>query len=345
MTWIKYCACLAYCCMSSAHALTALSDDELRQTAGQALLNITTIGTNQAGNPNTNMGFYRLGLEATLELNLNAKSIQLGCGGSKGTGCDIDLSNVSLTGVNPVNGEYANSDAVINNPFIEFAIRNPNSSSTREIVGLRLGASSILGLLSIGTNPDDTTLADDTGINSLSGDLNVTVTNAQLTNVGVTFLGACCIIGPTTATVDTHNQRFVLNRGSSISLTGMVAEAAGLTLSNVNMNNIPLDNIHQILLAGDAAGTTAGQDAYLSLQKENVTWPTISTGTFGTTAAQTGWWISLPNVQIPDIISDQSIRISSTSAIGGLFGGAVNINAVDLQQQPVDNCFGGLSFC
>lgn len=336
---------LALLCNASAAALTALSDDELRQTSGQALLNITSIGTNQAGNPNTNIGFYRLGLEAELSLNLNAKSIQLGCGGSKGTGCDIDLSNVSLTGVNPVNGEYANSDAVITNPFIEFAVRNPNTASTREIVGLRLGAASILGLLSIGTNADDSTLADDTGINSLSGDLNVTVTNAQLTNVGVTFLGACCIIGPTTATVSSHNQRFVLNRGSSISLSGMTAEAAGLTLSNVNMNNIPLDNIHQILLASDATGTTAGQDAYLSLQKENVTWQTISTGTFGTTAAQTGWWISLPNVQIPDIVSDQSIRISSTSAIGGLFGGAVNINAVDLQQQPIDNCFGGLSFC
>lgn len=330
---------------TAAHALTALDDDELRQTAGQALLNITTIGTNQAGNPNTNIGFYRLGLEAKLELNLNAKNIQLGCGGSKGTGCDIDLSNVSLTGVNPVDGEYANSSAIINNPFIEFAIRNPDSASTREIVGLRLGAASILGLLSIGTNLDDTTLADDTGINSLSGDLNVTVTNAQLTNVGVTFLGACCIIGPTTATVESHNQSFILNRGTAISLTGMTAEAAGLTLSNVNMNNIQLNNIHQILLASDATGTTAGQDIYLSLQKENLTWQTVSTSTFGTTAAQTGWWISLPNVQIPDIVSDQSIRISSTSAIGGLFGGAVNINAVDLQQQPIDNCFGGLSFC
>ncbi len=125
----------------------------------------------------------------------------------------------------------------------------------------------------------------------------------------------------------------------------MSAKAAGLTLSNVNMNNIPLSNIHQTLLAGDSAGTTASQDVYLSLQKTDLIWQTTSTGTFGTTAAQTGWWINLPDVQIPNIVTDQSVRLTLLQAGAGLLGGVVNLNAVDLQQQPVDNCYGTLTFC
>lgn len=338
--------------IAPAWALEALSDEQLSNTTGQSLLNLTYIAPGESGNTNkvdgsttNNVGFYRLGLEAVMQINANVNSIQLGCGGSKGTGCDIDLSQVSLTGVSAVNGEYANSDAVITNPFMELAIKNPTTASTREMVGVRFGASSILGLLSIGTNLDDTTLSDDTGINSLSGDLTVNVTNAQLTNVGVTFLGVCCVIGPTTATVTSHTQSFVLNRASTLSLTAMTATASGLTLSNVNMNNIPLDNIHQILLAGNSSGTTASQDVYLSFQKTALTWQTVSDGTFSGTAAQKGWWISLPDVQIANIVTDQSVRLTSTSAVGGLFGTAVNINAVDLQQQPVDNCFGSLTFC
>jgi hypothetical protein len=125
----------------------------------------------------------------------------------------------------------------------------------------------------------------------------------------------------------------------------MSAKAAGLTLSNVNMNSIPLTNIHQILLSADSAGTTASTDVYLSMQKTNLIWQTTSTGAFDTAAAQTGWWINLPNVQVANIVTDQSIRLTTTQAVGGLFGGTVNLAAVDLQQQPVDNCYGTLTFC
>jgi hypothetical protein len=351
--WRRLGLVLGWSICAHAHAvLLPLDDQMLSQSTGQALLNLTYIAPGESGNTNkidgsttNNVGFYKLGLQAVMNLNLNAANIQLGCGGDKGTGCDISLSNVSLTGATAVNGEYAASDAVITNPFIELAIKNPTSASTREFVGIRFGAESLLGLLSIGTNTNTSSLTDDTGISSLSGALTVNVTNAQLTDVGVTFLGACCVIGPTTATVASHTQSYLLNRASTLSLTGMSAKAAGLTLSNVNMNSIPLTNIHQILLSADSAGTTASTDVYLSMQKTNLIWQTTSTGAFDTAAAQTGWWINLPNVQVANIVTDQSIRLTTTQAVGGLFGGTVNLAAVDLQQQPVDNCYGTLTFC
>ena len=84
--------------------------------------------------------------------------------GSKGAGCDIDIDNIALTGINPVDGSYVNSDFVLNNPFIEFAIDNPNSAATRQVAGFRLGALSALGMMSIGGNSDLSKLNDDKGL-------------------------------------------------------------------------------------------------------------------------------------------------------------------------------------
>ncbi len=114
-----------------------------------------------------------------MELNANIKTLQLGCGGVNNAiggkaGCDIDISNIALSGLNEsydstgspeFNGDRAGTSALITNPFIEFAISG-NSASTREVVGFRLGAEEILGLLTLGTdnvqNPND-------GIKSFSG--------------------------------------------------------------------------------------------------------------------------------------------------------------------------------
>jgi hypothetical protein len=136
----------------------------------------------------------------------------------------------------------------------------------------------------------------------------------------------------------------------------MSAEAIGLTLNNVWLNNEPLDNVHNILVADNPAGTVPTRDFYLSNQKESLHWQTISTGTFGGSVATTngsvsipmaekGWWMYLPQVQVPNLTSNQSIRISTLEVFGGLFGGRVDVNPVDLQQRPADNCYGNLTFC
>lgn len=148
--------------------LTSLSDDEMAKETGQALFNLSYIAPGTTGNTspyNSGVGFYKLGMEATVELNANIKKLQLGCGGRNGAGaCDIDIDNLSLSGLSDTSEGRVGSSAVLTNPFIQFAIKNPQTASTREIVGMRVSAEDIVGLLTTGVN-DGTP----NGINTLSG--------------------------------------------------------------------------------------------------------------------------------------------------------------------------------
>ena len=156
--------------------LMSLSDEQLAETTGQALMSLTYVAPTDAANlerqrgGDQNIGFYKLGMEAEVELNANIKKLQLGCGGTNGAGaCDIDIDNLSLSGLADTNTGRASSSAKMTNPFIEFAIKNPNSASTREIVGLRLSAEKLQGLLTTGTENSSSA----NGINTLSGYLKV----------------------------------------------------------------------------------------------------------------------------------------------------------------------------
>lgn len=161
-------------------ALTALNDHELSKVDGQALLSMNIQqGANQIddlGNPINQEGvkFYRLGLEAEMELNANIRKLQLGCGGVNNSihgkpGCDIDIDHIALSGGKIgepyTSDQRAASSAVITNPFVEFAIENADSSATRRILGFRLSAEKIQGLLTMGTENTETP----NGINSFSG--------------------------------------------------------------------------------------------------------------------------------------------------------------------------------
>lgn len=163
-------------CMAS--GLVSLSDAELAQTEGQALFNLAYLAPGQAGNPtlaSDNIGFYTLSIEAELSLNANIRKLQLGCGGVNGVdGCDLDIDNFALgcianasgvcitlppTGIqktganndNSVAGQQQMRDFVLNNPFFQFAIKNPNTASTREIVGIRVSAAEVKGPMSFGS--------------------------------------------------------------------------------------------------------------------------------------------------------------------------------------------------
>lgn len=159
---------------SSAQAMQALDDHQMSDVQGQALLNLMTATDQSQG-----LNFYKLSVDALMELNANIKTLQLGCGGANNAignkaGCDIDISNIALSGLNQsydstgspkFNGERAGTSAQITNPFIEFAISG-NSASTRAVVGFRLGAEEILGLLTLGT---DNVQSPNDGIKSFSG--------------------------------------------------------------------------------------------------------------------------------------------------------------------------------
>nr|WP_314523873.1 hypothetical protein [uncultured Acinetobacter sp.] len=269
--------------LNHTNAMDSMTDKELSEETGQALFSIQTIAPDSNGNPNQNIGFYRLAMQVEMESNLNIKSLQLGCGGVKGAGCDIDLSNVSLTGVNPIDNNFASTDAKIKNPFFEFAIKHPNSAALREIVGLRLGAESVLGLLSLGSNPDSENILDDTGIGTITGDLNISVTDSKLSNGCVRLL--VCL--PFTGTLAPYNTSISVNRAKTIDLTGLQATTTsvvgfpiGLTLNNINVLNQPLSTVHRLLLAKDKDGNIPTSDFYLSLQSMPITWQKLSSQSF-----------------------------------------------------------------
>lgn len=177
----------------NAQSMQTLSDDQLAQTTGQALISMSFVAPTDVTNKEVlrnggdkTVGFYKLGLEADLELNANINKVQLGCGGTNGADkCDIDIDNLSLSGLgnsaisNTMNdldrASRVGSSAVLTNPFMQFAIKNPDSAATRELVGINLSSEKAIGLLTFGKENTSTK----NGINSLSGYLQVAATTGM----------------------------------------------------------------------------------------------------------------------------------------------------------------------
>ena len=220
--------------VSPSSSLINMTDEQLSETTGQALMSLSYIAPtdsanleSQRNNGNKNIGFYKLGMEAELELNANIKKLQLGCGGVNGAGgCDIDIDNLSLSGQADTNTGRASSSAKLTNPFLEFAIQNPTSASTRQIVGLRLSAEKALGLLTVGNNNDQPN-----GINSLSGYMVVNGYGNAKTQAGV----------------------FGLNPGETVSTTADISILACTTGCGSNM---PLKAGYGVGASGSNKGLT-----------------------------------------------------------------------------------------
>ena len=163
--------------------MKALDDNTLSDVTGQSfLISAKTVDTGQ------NITFYKEGLDATLDINANIGSLQLGCGGINGAGkCDIDIDNFSLSGIpsssSCSSANRADCDAVLTHPFVQFAIKNDNNLATRQLVGFQLSAEQISALITAGTNG-----ATPNGINSLSGYLTTTpitgTATTKTTNIG-----------------------------------------------------------------------------------------------------------------------------------------------------------------
>lgn len=130
-------------------ALTSIADDELSDITGQAFM--------QADKQTLNgFTFYKAGLDATLELNANIKNLELGRTGT-GNNVDIWAENVSLGCTANGSGTCVDSSIatqlrsfILDRPYFEFAIKNDNSVTSREVVGVRFGAESAQGPFSIG---------------------------------------------------------------------------------------------------------------------------------------------------------------------------------------------------
>lgn len=216
--------------------LTTLSDAELSAQSGQALFMMDKItgdctvngngigcSAGSAAKGQTGITFYKMGLDAVLDLNANIGKLQLGCGGVKGAGCDIDIDNLSLSGNPASNAACAsgrpNCDAQLNRPFVQFAIKNDSNPATRQIVGWRFSAEKATGLLTAGyQDPSTSESGTDTknGINSLSGYMSLSPTSGTAktaprimaytdkTNAGITYPGLGSSGVTNQATLDTY---------------------------------------------------------------------------------------------------------------------------------------------
>lgn len=264
-------------------AFQAMNDSEMSDSVGQALFNLSYIAPNESGNPNSNIGFYRLGMEADIEINANINKLQLGCGGINGAGgCDIDIDHVRLTGMVSTGVVDAGpaSDFLVKNPFYEFAIKNPQSASTREIVGLRLGFMEAFGKMTLGEpynyNPQNLSFTKNndpnthTGINSISGDLGLGLVNSLVPLQACALSGAnadrsACnsglqglFVGNATINVDDPNpgdNRFnlALGRASSVNLEGIKVKYLGAVALQATWQE-SLRFVHEIALGNDANG-------------------------------------------------------------------------------------------
>ncbi len=168
-------------------AMTSLDDSALSNITGQALIQMSQItGTGTSGTTGTGssgLTFYRLGFDGSIDLNANINKVRLGCGGINGAGgCDISINQLSISG-NGCANRALNCDAVMTNPYIELAIANNNSPTTRSLEGFRVSAQNMSGLLSFGQNGPTPS-----GINTFSGYMTTTpitgTATTMATNIG-----------------------------------------------------------------------------------------------------------------------------------------------------------------
>ena len=330
--------------LPEAHSLKALSDDEMSQVEGQALLSLTNKADSGQG-----LNFYKLGMEATVDINANIRKLQLGCGGvnsgisGKGGMCDIDIDNLSLSGLGNTREERASSSAKLTNPFLEFAIKNPDSASTREVMGFRVSAEKVAGLLTLGEENS----GNPNGINSLSGYLKINDatgvaktaartmtyndTNKELEGrIYTTFLALTSI--PFTSNNYTFNLK---EADANLKIKGQVI--SGTRMSTVKLSGsadiAPLGfegplvaRVVGIPLTVNATGTIEGlkaditvdenlgfihklklnNPASLSLQKTSIKWPNA------TEAANAGWWLAIEDsIDIGSVSPSDKVNITS----------------------------------
>lgn len=142
-------------------AMESMSDEDLGWHYGQAFIWADRIGPNSltgqmgAGSA-TDFSFFRMGLDAELAFNMNIAKMQLGCGGINDNllsspACDVDMDYVRFMGRNgDVAGNPVTSNFILRRPYIEIAFKNENNPALREVVGIKIGAQSADGYVSLG---------------------------------------------------------------------------------------------------------------------------------------------------------------------------------------------------
>lgn len=360
----------------AAASLSIMDDGSLGSVAAQGLLESDKIvATSITGTPgvDSNLTFYRMGLNATLAFNANFNRLQLGCGGANNAlivGCDVDLSNVSFMGINSSNqacpigtstGTCPNgTDFVMTRPYIELAIQNDNTPQ-RQVVGLNIGSQASSGYLSIGqvysngaTNLENgvtcsgTNAQCNSGINMFSGYMGTVFTGyvtgrlllgfIPLGNYYSCFSRSANSNCPGSTPVNgTPSTPVNCTRCSSIATSAQAQTSAVGGVINLNLTanvNEALSFIHGIGLAGVP-------NFDISFQRQQVAYPTFDKTAFSPTA-NTGWWMSAPSNVIVNIPGASG---PDEQAISTLVADSVTLNNQNLGQTPTSNCYGSYKFC
>lgn len=228
---------------SSVAAMQKMHDSELANVTGQALMqmdksfrpagNRTIDGQSVTWKDTT---FYKAGLDAVLELNLNIDKLQLGCGGINGPGCDIDIDQLSLSG--QCLTDRPGCSASLTRPFFEFAINNDDKKTLREVVGIRMSAENASGMLTAGQNT-----SSPNGINVLSGYMRTTKITGIAQTEAVEFAGPNdpCRNNPASCGVSSYNGnlsiRAILSLLGSADLTAVTqgGRGNGIDLPSLNV--------------------------------------------------------------------------------------------------------------
>lgn len=131
--------------------LQSLDDDQLSGVSGQALF----MSQKEVSGSYT---YYKMGLDAQLDINANIAELKLGETSGAGAGIDLWAKNLALGCVANASNVCVNSDTgtgtklkpfTLLRPFIQVATKGANAA-TREVVGIRLGAQNAVGPMSIG---------------------------------------------------------------------------------------------------------------------------------------------------------------------------------------------------
>lgn len=288
----------------SSFAIEPLNDNAMRNAVGQSLFTLQYLAPGDTGNSysntNGNIGFYKFGMEAEIQLNANINKLQLGCGGVNGAGaCDIDIDNLSLSGLgNSATSNTASSEdraarvgssAIINNPFMQLAIKDPDQASKRQLVGVNLSAESIKGLLTFGQE----NTASKNGINSLSGYMVVKATTglANVNGFGTSLVSGeaarntlkqsdgydpitgkvCCLLFGA-GTLDFNTESYNLNlrdasSGSNILKADLILPEQAITGKRINSAPLTANaKVRDIALTGNIVAKTLG--GAITLDKE-----------------------------------------------------------------------------
>lgn len=250
-----------------AFAMVEMEDEQLSKVTGQALLQMGKVfGDN--GTVSENITFYKAGLDAQVELNMNIEKLQLGCTANpiNGQNCDIDIDHLSLSG-NTWDDGRPDSSAILTRPFFEFAIKNDDSKTLREIAGIRLSAEEVKGMLTFGTENSSTP----NGINSLSGYMNLMQATGSGDALPINMAYDC-----------SQSENPTSNCGSFIDPVTMQLNGTGVDCTTTNCTvatNTALLGTLCLYLFFECAGNDAGEEGNTRYSSTDYVLPLNASGT------------------------------------------------------------------